>query len=72
VLIPLQLPCQTRSPAAPRNPFASMKHTMPIMRSWKMDWPTSAMSGGFRPTAAEDARIMRGHITPQERRDTAV
>jgi len=49
-----------------------MKRTMPIMRSWKMDWPTSAMSGGFRPIAAEDTRIMLGHITLRERRDTAV
>ncbi len=32
-----------------RNSFASMKCSMPIIRALRMNWPTSAISGGFRP-----------------------
>jgi hypothetical protein len=40
---------QTRKP---RNSFACINRTMPMLCSRRMDWPTSAMSGGFRPPGA--------------------
>src|ERR1700675_455577 len=39
-------------PGQPRNSFASMKKTRPITLSWGIDWPTSAISGGFQPLNA--------------------
>jgi len=39
-------------PGRPRNSFAYMEHTMPITLSWGIDWPTSAISGGFQPLSA--------------------
>jgi hypothetical protein len=39
-------------PRERRNPFACINRTMLMLCSWRMDWPTSAMSGGFRPSDA--------------------
>jgi hypothetical protein len=39
-------------PGWPRNSFASMEHTMPVMLSLGIKWPTSAISGGFQPPSA--------------------
>ena len=36
-------------PRWPRNSFASMERPMAIRFSWGMDWPTSAIGGGFQP-----------------------
>jgi hypothetical protein len=49
-------------PRWPRNSFASMEHPMPIRLSWGLDWPTSAISGGFQPPE----RARRELSTPAE------
>jgi len=35
-----------------RNSFACINRTMPMLCSRRTDWPTSAMTGGFRPPGA--------------------
>jgi len=39
-------------PWRPRKSFAHVNPTMPVLCSRGMDWPTWAMSGGFRPPGA--------------------